>query len=242
MTFQPYGAETLLLNFEQKIKKEINEQVIDLNKAILAAQLSGITYTIPAYCSLTIGYDRSVLSYETLSLLIEKIKAATFTKEAKSSNSLEDKHLIIPVCYEEAFGLDIAAVAKEKNCTLDEIIQLHTSTIYRVYMLGFLPGFAYMGRLPEDLACQRKQTPRLSIPPRSVGLAGYQTGIYPSAAPGGWQIIGQTPVPTFMPNQDTPFLFQAGDQVQFQAISKKDFFTISKDIDSNQFNWSNLYA
>ena len=99
-----------------------------------------------------------------------------------------------------------------------------------------------MGRLPEALACPRRQSPRVRIPERSVGLAGYQTGIYPSAAPGGWQIIGLTPIPTFIPNQDAAFLFQAGDQVQFQAISKKDFATISNDIVSNQFNWSNLYA
>lgn len=242
MTIQPYGAAALLINFEQKIQKEINAQVIELNKAILAAQLSGITYTIPAYCSLTIGYDRSALSYKTLCLVIENIKAAASAKKINSSIPIEDKRLTIPVCYDEEFGLDIVAVAQKKDCTVEEIIQLHTSMIYRVYMLGFLPGFAYMGRLPEALACPRRQSPRVRIPAQSVGLAGYQTGIYPSAAPGGWQIIGQTPVPTFMPNQDTTFLFQAGDQVQFQAISKKDFSSISKDINSNHFNWSSLYA
>ncbi len=242
MTIQQYGSEAILINFEQKIQQAINEQVIQLNKALLAAQLPGITYTIPAYCSLTIGYNKTEFSYDTLCLLIKNIIASDSENTTKLSISLKDRILNIPVCYEEEFGLDLATVAQEKKCTIAEIIQLHTSTLFRVYMLGFLPGFAYMGRLPEALACQRKQSPRVRIPARSVGLAGYQTGIYPSVAPGGWQIIGQTPVPTFMPNQDDAFLFQAGDQVQFQSISKKEFSTISKDIDTNQFNWSNLYA
>ena len=238
MIFQQYGAAALLINFEQKIQQAINEQVIDLNNAILATKLPGITYTIPAYCSLTIGYNPEEVSYDTLCLLIKNLKVTDLENIAPTKNRL----LNIPVCYEEEFGLDLSRVAKEKECSIAEIIQLHTTTPFRVYMLGFLPGFAYMGRLPEALACQRRQTPRVRIPERSVGLAGYQTGIYPSVAPGGWQIIGQTPIPTFRPNQNPMFLFQAGDQVQFQAISKKDFHAILKDIDRQHFNWSSIYA
>ena len=238
MIFQQYGAEAILINFEQKIQQVINEQVIDLNNAILAAKFPGITYTIPAYCSLTIGYNRTEVSYDTLCLLIKNIKTIDTENDVQSKNRI----LNIPVCYDKEFGLDLSEVATEKKCSTTEIIHLHTTTLFRVYMLGFLPGFAYMGRLPEALACQRKQTPRIRIPERSVALAGYQTGIYPSVAPGGWQIIGQTPIPTFRPNQNPMFLFQAGDQVQFHAISKKDFHAILKDIDRQHFNWSSIYA
>ena len=217
-SFHPYGESALLINFEQKIEEAIHTQVIELKAAIETAQLPGVSFLIPAYCSLTVGYNPEELDYDTLCVLIKNLE----TNGTPIRKNLTRK-LSIPVCYDLEFGLDLKDLATEKQVSIQEIIQLHTSTIFRVYMLGFLPGFTYMGKLPKSLVCARKTTPRLRVPALSVGLAGYQTGIYPSEAPGGWQIIGRTPIPIFDTRKKQPFLFQAGDQVQFKAISKKEF-------------------
>ena len=237
MIFKPYGDSALLINFDQKIDPLVNAKVTSLDKAIKAARLPSIHFTIPAYCSLTIGYDKEAINYETLCLFLTNLQDQVTTNK-QSGN----RKLIIPVCYDAEYGLDLEALAKEKQLATEEIIAIHTHTTFQVYMLGFLPGFAYMGKLPDTLVCDRKQSPRVRIPALSVGLAGQQTGIYPQEAPGGWQIIGQTPIPIFRPLEDQPFLFQAGDQVQFKTIDKHTFLNISKDIAQEQFNWDNLYA
>ena len=234
-SFHPYGEEALLINFEQDINETVHQQVIALKTAIEAAQLPGISFLIPAYCSLTVGYNPEELDYETLCLLIKNLE----TDETPTINN-QTRKLTIPVCYEEEFGLDLKDLAADKQLSTQEIIELHTTTLFRVYMLGFLPGFTYMGKLPESLVCNRKTSPRLRVPALSVGLAGYQTGIYPSEAPGGWQIIGRTPIPIFDTRKEHPFLCQAGDQVQFEAISKKAFETISKEVEAGNFNWKQI--
>lgn len=218
MHFQPYGDRALLINFEQKIDPEINAAVIDLERAVTAGHIPGITFCIPAYCSLTVGYDPGVLSFEELCQKIRDLNIEGQKKELKPPRSLH-----IPVCYEEPYALDFAEVCQQTGLSREEVIDLHTRTHFRVYMLGFLPGFAYMGRLPEALFCPRKTTPRLRVPAQSVGLAGFQTGIYPSEAPGGWQIIGRTPLKVFDGAQEDPFLFRPGDEVVFEAISAAEF-------------------
>lgn len=235
ITYQIYSDQAILINFEQKIDPHINVKVQTLNKKIQTSNIAGVTFCIPAYCSLTIGYDSAMILY---AVLVEKIKRLVeqipIVLENKTSRLLK-----IPVCYEAAFAPDIEEVAHSKNITVQELMAIHTSRIYQVYMLGFLPGFVYMGKLPAALEVQRKATPRLRVPAGSVGLAGLQTGIYPSEAPGGWQIIGRTPLSLFDPNRVEPFMFQAGDKVQFEAISLSDFegygkfskFVISKKLD-----------
>ena len=219
MQFHAYGDSALLINFDQKIDPEINLAVVALKDAIEKFTIPGVTFCIPAYCSLTVGYNPSVLHYDEL---CEQINALT-------SINMDDKKLQpgrtlkIPVCYEVPYALDFPDLIQQTGVSREEIIKIHTTTPFRVYMLGFLPGFAYMGRLPETLFCSRKKTPRLRVPAQSVGLAGYQTGIYPSEAPGGWQIIGRTPLKIFDGEKENPFLFQPGDQVVFEAISKEEF-------------------
>ena len=236
MTFHPYGENALLINFEQRIDTAINEQVIALKQAIIATKLPNITFLIPAYCSLTVGYKAAEMDFKTARLLIEQIIANTSLSIAATPT----KKVTIPVCYDAAYALDLATLADAQKMDIQAIIELHTTTLFKVYMLGFLPGFAYMGKLPELLACQRKTTPRVRVPALSVGLAGYQTGIYPSEAPGGWQIIGRTPLPIFDATKEMPFLLKAGDQVQFQAISSRDFHTIAKDIAAGNFSLERL--
>jgi KipI family sensor histidine kinase inhibitor len=170
---------------------------------------------------LTIGYNPSVIRFEAL---CNKIKALKIQK----TKTPDSRKLNIPVCYEEDFAIDLKEVKSQTGLSTSEIINIHTSTLFQVYMMGFLPGFPYLGKVPEALFCKRKDNPRLKVPARSVGLAGYQTGIYPSQAPGGWQIIGQTPLDIFDASKAHPFLFRAGDQVQFQEISGFDFENIEK--------------
>lgn len=220
----PYGNRAILINFDQRIDPEINQAVIQLSQAIEAADWPGVQYLIPAYCSLTLAYDPSLTTYTTLKKAIEALQEVSLVPSNEGH-----RRIVIPVCYEEYFAWDLADIAKTTQLSPEEVIRLHTSTTFRVYMLGFLPGFVYMGRLPEALQCKRKTTPRLKVPAQAVALAGFQTGIYPSEAPGGWQIVGKTPVTVFDPRLEDPFLFRAGDSVSFRAISRKEFEQIEQE-------------
>ena len=224
-----YGDQAILINFEQKIDPAINAAVIALKNAIEQAKIEGITFMIPAYCSLTIGYNQEIIEYKILVKVIEQI--ATNQLKVSTNNQIlkEARFLKIPVCYEPPYALDLAELSKEKNLPIERIIELHTSQTYKVYMLGFLPGFVFMGKTAPELQCNRKVTPRLRVPASSVGIAGFQTGIYPAVSPGGWQILGRTPLKIFNPQKEAPFLFQAGDEVTFYAISEKEFTTLEKE-------------
>ncbi|MGI9544870.1 MAG: 5-oxoprolinase subunit PxpB [Cyclobacteriaceae bacterium] len=224
MWFLPLGDSALLINFEQRIDPEINGKVIQLYKSILSAQMPEVTFCSPAYCSITVGYDLAQTDFESLR---QKIKGL----EVEPARSKKAKPIEIPVCYEDAYAPDMEDMELQSGLTSNEIIALHTTSVYQVYMIGFLPGFAYMGTLPEALKCKRKETPRLRVPARSVGLAGLQTGIYPSEAPGGWQIIGRTPRAIFSPLANLPCRFQPGDQVTFSSISESEF--VQMETDSN---------
>ena len=222
MTVKPFGDSALLINFEQKIDAVIHQKVIALQQAIERAKIQGILYYIPAYCSLTIGYDPRQLNYNQLRNKISQLPPIS-NKILPSNNR---KIFNIPVCYDAAYALDMEEVMQQTGLSKSEIIHLHTSITFRVYMLGFLPGFVYMGKLPPALFCQRKTTPRLKVPPQAIGIAGFQTGIYPATAPGGWQIIGQTPIKTVDETKEQPFLFQAGDRVRFHEISETVFLAM----------------
>lgn len=237
MTIQSYGDSAVLIDFEQKIEEDINAEVIALHQALRDASFPEITFYIPAYCSLTVGFDADRITYEEL---YKKIKSIT---EHSSADTTQKKSRIlnIPVCYDPVFALDMDDISKQTGLSVQEIIKTHTNTTFRVYMLGFLPGFAYMGKLPKALYCSRKPKPRLQVPAQAVGLAGYQTGIYPFEAPGGWQIIGKTPLPLFRAGEEASFLFRPGDRVNFRAISLNDFQHIENDVASGNFNLNTSY-
>ena len=231
------GDQAILVNVEPSIDPEVNKQIIRLVHAIQKEDLPGIRFWIPAYCSLTVGYDPEITSKGEL----KSVLLALATDLASLSFDRIGRKLKIPVCYESVFAPDMEAVKKLTGLSSQIIIDLHTSSSYQVYMIGFLPGFAYMGILPKELRCPRKQVPRLKVPKGSVGLAGLQTGIYPSSAPGGWQLIGRTPIPAFQVNRREPFLFQAGDSVQFRPISAIEYTAITAQISSGVFAYSSLY-
>ncbi|MCB0643700.1 MAG: 5-oxoprolinase subunit PxpB [Phaeodactylibacter sp.] len=235
MTIRAYGDRAVLINFGQVLDPAVNAQVHQLNRQLQALELPGITYTIPAFCSLTVGFDPDRLQFAELRRQLEAISldepvAATV------------RRWNIPVCYEAPYGLDWEFLCRHCGQTEEALIQLHSQQVYTVYMLGFLPGFAYLGPTPAALACPRKDQPRRKVPAGSVGLAGRQTGIYPVDAPGGWQIIGRSPLPFFMPKADVPILFQPGDQVQFEAISKEFFVELEARLHSQPFDRSEFYV
>jgi len=214
MTFFPFGDSALLINFEQKISADINAEVTALAAAIKSARFPETTFITPAYCSLTVGFNPFKTSFD---IFCEKIKTLHKSLSGHFPEG-ENRHLEIPVSYAGSHCPDMAEVEKQTGLSAAEIIELHTSVEYRVFMMGFVPGFVYLGSLPGQLYCTRKTKPRLRVPEQSVGLAGNQTGIYPSAAPGGWQIIGRTPFKIFDGTKENPFYFQTGDIVTFYPV------------------------
>lgn len=231
MKILAFGDSALLVNFEQKIDEAIHQKVMALAAALKAVPEA--TYLIPAYCSLTVGFDSTLTSFPEMRELIEKL-ATIKTTEARSKSSIIE----IPVCYDAEFALDLEEVMQQTGLSTTEIIELHTSTVFKVYMLGFVAGFAYMGSLPEALKVARKKQPRKLVNEGAVGLAGIQTGIYPTDAPGGWQIIGQCPIKMFDPTRAQPSLLQPGDLVQFKAIDAEAFEVLKQ----SSFNQAELHG
>jgi len=211
--FLPAGDAALLVEFANEISEPVNRQVQALAHALALARRPGLGEAIPAYRSLLVYYDAQQLAYadvqEQVAALAARSQAITLPQPALKE---------IPVVYGGEFGPDIAFVAQHNNLSVEQVIRLHSAATYRVYMLGFSPGFAYLGGLPEALATPRLPTPRTRVPAGSVGIAGQQTGIYPQATPGGWRIIGRTPLRLFDPAQDPPTLLQAGDLVRFVPL------------------------
>lgn len=229
MRIDPFGDSALLVTFEKVISEEVNQEVISLYKRLQGND--GFPYLIPAYNTLTIGLDTKRWNFDRAAAAI-KSEYAQITN-SRSSDTADS--FTIPVCYESPYEMDMDDVSVQTGLSKHEIINLHTSQIFRVYMLGFVAGFAYMGSLPEALKCKRKENPRLKVPKGAVGLAGIQTGIYPTEAPGGWQIIGQTPLDMFDLNRSESSLLKPGDHVKFRAISIQEFRIIRLKIETGIF-------
>ncbi|HKK79730.1 MAG TPA: 5-oxoprolinase subunit PxpB [Phaeodactylibacter sp.] len=211
MTIQAYGEQALLIEFEAQINPQVNGQVLRLAAAIEGQSWPFVTYLIPAYCSLTVGFRQT--SYSALSTAIREL-----WEDLPPEASIPSKRVAIPVSYRTEHALDKEEVMRSTALSWPDIVELHSTTVYRVYMLGFLPGFPYLGKLPDALKVERLDVPRTRVPALSVGLAGWQTGIYPFEAPGGWLIIGKAQLPVFAPQQEDPFLLRAGDEVVFKAV------------------------
>ena len=195
-------------------------RVIALQHAIESSPFKGLIECVPAYGSLTVYFSASVSASE-VRLLLSDLSAQV--SDTVHGSSLFGKKICIPVCYDPSLGVDLPWVSSHLNLSLEEIISLHTSFSYRVFMIGFIPGFPYMGTLPSALEVPRKQTPSLKIPMGSVAIAGKQTGIYPAEVPGGWQVIGRTPLKMFDPFASPCSFLNAGDIVQFKPITLEAF-------------------
>ena len=199
-------------------------------KKIQQAPVEGMTEVVPAYSSLAIYYDvlklrEKITAEQTVFQFMKNKIKILLQEENEPLLNNEQKEISIPVCYDKEFATDLEWMSLQLKIPAEEIIQLHTSKIYHVFMLGFLPGFAYMGEVDEKIMIPRKPQP-VQVAAGSVGIAGKQTGVYPLISPGGWQIIGRTPVNMFNKNKKEPTLVKAGDNVQFYSISKDEFENI----------------
>ncbi|MBL0182191.1 MAG: 5-oxoprolinase subunit PxpB [Chitinophagaceae bacterium] len=215
----------LLVSFDNAIDDAINETVIALQQAFTADFFTGFIETVPAYSSLAVFYDAvAIRKYhpgETTAFDFVKKHTERLMAGLVDTVTENEKELItVPVYYN---GDDLDEVAGQHKISVEELVHIHAEKIYRVFMIGFQPGFAYMGKLDERIATARKASPRTMVPAGSVGIAGFQTGIYPFSSPGGWQLIGQTPSKIFDKEQTTPCLFKAGDYIKFISISKEEF-------------------
>lgn len=217
ITIKPFGLHAALVEWPKQVDEAILEDILNF-KQFLVSELGSEWEFIPAYNSLTL-LNTCVF-----------IKEKTFHAQLLEwYGTLEHQQLVqrhewtLPVNYDAEFGLDIEDVAQTLKVTVDELIAKHTAIAYTVYGIGFLPGFMYLGGLPQDLEIPRKQTPRLHVTAGSVGLAGQQTGIYPQDSPGGWNIIGRCPIPLFNTKADVPFFANVGDKIRFKSVSRAEY-------------------
>ena len=213
LRLEPLGDQALLAVLGDRIDPLVNDQVHQLAALIRAAAVPGVTDLVPAYATLAVHYDPAVWLGGPLGLELARLWAG------RAGAAVPEPRLVeLPVCYGGEFGPDLAEVASRCGLAEAEIIARHSAAEYRVYMLGFAPGFAYLGGLDPAIAAPRRQTPRLKVPAGSVGIAGMQTGIYPLETPGGWQIIGRSPRPLFRPASAEPCLLRPGDRLRFVPI------------------------
>ena len=222
---EPLGDHALTVTLGEIIDEKINKKVLALFHYLQQKSIEEVKDYIPAYTSLTVVYDIALIkkrhalsSFKYMHNLIEDA-LKNFDDNAQEKTTL----MHIPVCYDVSLGIDLEEMAVQKNISIEEIVELHAAATYRVYMIGFLPGFAYMGKVNTKIATPRKAVPGKNVNAGSVGIADFQTGIYPFNSPGGWNIIGQTPLQIFNTTYTEPCVLQPGDIVKFEPISLEEF-------------------
>jgi KipI family sensor histidine kinase inhibitor len=220
----PLGDQALTVEFGDSIDLRINRSVLAFAAHVERSHLTGVQEIVPTYRSATVYFDPFAITGENLALALRALLARPLTESSQNGTTHS-----IPVLYGGSAGPDLEEVAHTAKLTSEQVIELHCSHVYHVYMLGFSPGFPYLGTLPPSLVMPRLATPRKQVAAGSVGLAGGQTGIYPQQSPGGWRIIGCTPVRLFSMTRARPFLLQAGDQVRFVPIAEKEFQDLSEE-------------
>ena len=224
------GDSALLIEFGKEINPETNRKITAIVQLMREQHIEGIVDVIPAFCSLLINYDPRVLSYEELKERMENLLKMETKTETTRKRIFE-----IPVCYGGEYGPDIDNIAEHAGLSVNEVIKIHSSKDYLIYMLGFLPGFTYLGGLDERIHTPRLASPRLTIRAGSVVIGGSQTGIYPLDSPGGWQLMGLTPVRTYDPERQTPILVEAGDYIRFIPIDEEEFLRIQKLVEKGKY-------
>ena len=215
------GDRALVVEFGDKIEEQVNSKIRSLTVAIEQEGIIGINETIPTYRSLMVIYDPMIMELTELISVLKSIISRMHELKLPEAKVIE-----IPTLYGGEYGPDIEFVADHNNISIDEVIKIHTDMEYLIYMIGFTPGFPYLGGMSDKIEAPRLQNPRTKIPAQSVGIAGKQTGIYPVESPGGWQLIGRTPVKLYDPCRAEPVLLNAGDYIKFVQIDENEYKNI----------------
>jgi inhibitor of KinA len=221
MTLSPLGDSALVLTLGEEVDDAMSARVAGVAEAIRRAAVAGVVDVVPAFATVTVFYDVSRTgAYSGFEARVVAIanEAGDTTSRSPIGRTVE-----IPVCYGGEYGPDLETVAAHAGAGLDELIEMHSGAEYRVHAIGFVPGFGYLGGLPHKLHAPRRATPRPSVAVGSVGIGGSQTGVYPMVTPGGWNLIGRTPLVMFDATRNQPALLHTGDRVRFRAISSEEF-------------------
>ena len=227
--FSAAGDQGIMMEFGTEIKIETNRKIRAMVDRL--QQRKEVVELIPTFCSLLVLYDCRKASYEKIKKLL--LQEVGFLKEGEKGRRIVHK---IPVCYEREYGGDLPFVATYTGFGEEEIIALHSGREYFIYMLGFLPGFAYLGGMDERLICPRLESPRVKIPAGSVGIGGEQTGIYPLESPGGWRLIGRTPIRPYQPNGIPTILYQMGEYIMFDPITATEYADIERKVEQGTYH------
>lgn len=229
ITYQQLGHETLLMQWSGHIDEEILKSILQVMSALEDNPIRGVKEWNSTYNSLAIHFDAHKISFPELRLKLEDFRS-------KESAQVIARKWTLPVLYDPSVGIDLEAFCLHKNLSINELISLHTTPTYRIFFIGFLPGFMYLGGLDPSLHLPRKADPDRSIPPGSVAIGGAQTGIYPVESPGGWHVIGNSPLSYFDPTLEKPCFIQPGDEIVFSSVSPSRFEEIKELALKNEFN------
>jgi inhibitor of KinA len=227
--FLSAGDRALVVEFGDRVDRKLSEDVLRLNATIRSRALEGVIETVPTFRSLMIHFDPLVINRRKLEQAIEAVLGGD------SGSQIGTRLWHIPVCYEGQLAPDLADVALLTGLTPSDVVAMHTGTIYHVYMLGFLPGFPYLGDLPAELSLPRRADPRVRVPPGSIAIATSLSAIYPYESPGGWHLIGTTPLRLFDLDHPKPALLAPGDAVLFQAVDRASYERIRQAIESRSY-------
>lgn len=222
----PSGDTGLTVEFGEVIDPGLNALVLELDRA--AATVPGVVETIPTYRSLLVRYDPGIVGYDDLGARL--LELARGLKGEDATGTIWE----IPVCYGGEYGIDLVATADTHGITPDELVRRHLAPTYRVYMIGFLPGFAYLGGLDQSIATSRRVSPRLHTPAGTISIGGIQALVASLAAPSGWHLLGRTPVRNFMPSRNPAVIIQPGDSVRFRRIDEADFIRLDREAEAGQ--------
>lgn len=225
------GDKAIFVEFGDVVDPEVNRRVRHLMLATQKTRIPGVIEMVPTYRSL-------LVYFEPLQIRAQKLQETLYSlaRQLVESELPKPKLVEIPTVYGGEYGLDLQFVASYSNLSVSEVVQIHTATPYLIYMIGFMAGFPYLGGMSPRIATPRLETPRMKIPAGSVGIAGSQTGIYPAESPGGWRLIGKTPLQLFDPSQEPPALFQAGDYLIFVSITPEEFTNIKEAVENHTYS------
>lgn len=234
LRYKSFGERSILIEWPAVIDEAILQDIIRFKDVINGFNIKSIVEIKTAYNSLLISYDSVCRNFEKEVSLLKNI-----CESRNLGHDRVSKSWVVPVCYDAVFGIDLEAISVKKKLSIEAIIKCHSEAVYTVFFIGFLPGFLYLGGLDESLHVPRKSTPRLQIEKGAVAIGGQQTGVYPNASPGGWNIIGNTPVEFFNPKLESPCFAKAGDKIIFKSVSLKTYNDIKILVEAGVYQLEN---